>query len=567
MAMTDNKLQFLYGLSTNLPEDLKAGTVYVTTDEHVMYVDLPGSGNTTERLRLSDFIWVDSRAKLPAVPPDQTKGLYYIADENILASYDTISKTWVQINAHPELNQIVINHAATLTNVTNGAQVKLTASGSNGQDAFPKFSFQVVTGQTETTQVTLKDGKIAVTSADTIKTTGVAVSSEADNNLAHITFSETTSGHNADGSAKTATSEETAKVTISGTGLTVTQTENEINLNANPAEVKVGFNGSGVLTADVIMPGAVGATKVTGVTPTVKVGCNTIPTTNEALSNTTKATASFINGVADLSSVYTAAQVEERITSQLKVANAMVFKGTVGGATKLPASIEHGATYIVNASGHVLDAAGVAIKDSEGSAINMKIGDMLIASGAETDGVITNITWNYVPSGDDAEVTTQITFDANSMAIAQNYSGQVSPLGTLEVGDGLAATQGTKKLTIAHKVPESYAANGTTGTSDSTTDADGVHISAIKEITRDSYGHVIGYKTVTYNLPDETLATFGNTVAVASNVATVTSQIVHTSGSNASATLKVETSGESALAVEAGADNKSIKLDLYWGSF
>jgi hypothetical protein len=153
------------------------------------------------------------------------------------------------------------------------------------------------------------------------------------------------------------------------------------------------------------------------------------------------------------------------------------------------------------------------------------------------------------------------------MSIAQNYGGQVSPLGTLEVGDGLAATQGTKKLTIAHKVPESYAANGTTGTSDSTTDADGVHISAIKEITRDSYGHVIGYKTVTYNLPDETLATFGNTVAVASNVATVTSQIVHTSGSNASATLKVETSGKSALAVEAGADNKSIKLDLYWGSF
>ena len=42
---------FKKGLSTNLPEQLSAGTFYVTTDEGAMYLDVDAS----TRLRFSDF--------------------------------------------------------------------------------------------------------------------------------------------------------------------------------------------------------------------------------------------------------------------------------------------------------------------------------------------------------------------------------------------------------------------------------------------------------------------------------------------------------------------------------
>jgi hypothetical protein len=54
MADTNTKkmLQFKMGLHDALPTNGKAGTVYVTTDEKAMYVDI----SDTDRIRLGDII-------------------------------------------------------------------------------------------------------------------------------------------------------------------------------------------------------------------------------------------------------------------------------------------------------------------------------------------------------------------------------------------------------------------------------------------------------------------------------------------------------------------------------
>lgn len=42
ITSTDNKLRFLSGVSSKLSElSVQLGNVYVTTDEHIMYADLP----------------------------------------------------------------------------------------------------------------------------------------------------------------------------------------------------------------------------------------------------------------------------------------------------------------------------------------------------------------------------------------------------------------------------------------------------------------------------------------------------------------------------------------------
>ena len=113
-------LNFKKGLAAGLQTATKkAGTVYVTTDERAMYVDI----SDTERIRLGDFIVAASLEALSTVAyqPYSTTALYYIEKENALARYD--GSKWVQINDTAAL-QSAINGLTTqvsgLDAVVNG---------------------------------------------------------------------------------------------------------------------------------------------------------------------------------------------------------------------------------------------------------------------------------------------------------------------------------------------------------------------------------------------------------------------------------------------------------------
>ena len=82
------KKGLLAGLSTAPIQD---GTIYVTTDERAMYLDVSDS----QRIRLGDFIEVADIDSLPSTGAN-VSALYYATKENVLAKYN--GTKWVQIN-------------------------------------------------------------------------------------------------------------------------------------------------------------------------------------------------------------------------------------------------------------------------------------------------------------------------------------------------------------------------------------------------------------------------------------------------------------------------------------
>ena len=89
---------FKKGLLKNLPSTKVEGTIYVTTDERAMYLDV----DKDTRIRLGDFNEIPNLNALPDVShtggaPNPT-GLYYSIAENVLARYDSKNRKWAQIN-------------------------------------------------------------------------------------------------------------------------------------------------------------------------------------------------------------------------------------------------------------------------------------------------------------------------------------------------------------------------------------------------------------------------------------------------------------------------------------
>lgn len=94
----DNMLNFKFGQFTNLPKAKSAGTVYVTTDEQAMYIDLPESHEANAeitRVRIGDIIVKESARD--AKPPFAEGAFYYFVAENALLRWD--GKDWKQINS------------------------------------------------------------------------------------------------------------------------------------------------------------------------------------------------------------------------------------------------------------------------------------------------------------------------------------------------------------------------------------------------------------------------------------------------------------------------------------
>ena len=72
-------LNFKHGLYANLPSAISNGTIYVTTDEKAMYVDL----NDT-RIRLSQIITLSTYDWQNLTPLYSTEAFYYISDANAM---------------------------------------------------------------------------------------------------------------------------------------------------------------------------------------------------------------------------------------------------------------------------------------------------------------------------------------------------------------------------------------------------------------------------------------------------------------------------------------------------
>lgn len=100
-----NLLNFKFGLQPSLASQaLEAGTVYVTTDEHALYLDLPKAPDSTElqRIRIGDIIVIES-ARV-AEPPFAEGAFYYFVEENALLRWD--GSAWKQLNKDTDLTSV-----------------------------------------------------------------------------------------------------------------------------------------------------------------------------------------------------------------------------------------------------------------------------------------------------------------------------------------------------------------------------------------------------------------------------------------------------------------------------
>lgn len=118
-----NLLNFKFGLHGNLPaaSSDSLGTVYITTDEQAMYVDLPKAAGSTEvnRVRIGDIIVL---ANATEAKPPFSVGFYYFADENALMRWDGTS--WKQINTTAQVEATV----KALTKTVNDAIARSKAA-------------------------------------------------------------------------------------------------------------------------------------------------------------------------------------------------------------------------------------------------------------------------------------------------------------------------------------------------------------------------------------------------------------------------------------------------------
>ena len=90
-------LNFKYGIHDNLKnQGIVNGTIYVTTDEKAMYVDLDNT-----RIRLSQIITLTTHDWQTLPPPYSAEAFYYLTDSNALLKYT--GNAWVQINSTKDL--------------------------------------------------------------------------------------------------------------------------------------------------------------------------------------------------------------------------------------------------------------------------------------------------------------------------------------------------------------------------------------------------------------------------------------------------------------------------------
>lgn len=197
-----------------------------------------------------------------------------------------------------------------------------------------------------------------------------------------------------------------------------------------------------------------------------------------------------------LGSFYSASKIDEK----LNAVNAMTYKGTVGtGAT---------VTTLPTSGVKVGDTYKVATKGTHGGH-SCDVGDLLIATGTETNGVISSgLTWTYVPSGDDTDTQHNVSVvDGNDLAeiVLGNNTGAATTKVTVKGGTAvnIDGDEANDIITVSHED-----VGRTDGTSTAVSPAHGTGFTVVDAVETNAQGHVTSVKTKTVNLPTDNNTTY-----------------------------------------------------------
>lgn len=530
-------LMFKKGLLANLStQEIVNGTIYVTTDERAMYVDLDGN-----RLRLGDFQVVANVASLPTANQHE-HALWYAINENVLCRWN--GTTWVQINKQAQITDILKGLTASVSAANNVATISTSALKPTGVEntAFGiAANVKIKSGDTDVINV-------GAEGTDTIVITGKDVDHSIDMETSETTsgakigLTLTKSGTAADGSAINETEEASIELAAAGAATRISQADNKITITgAALKESNAAFDADGNLT--VTVKDTFGnSTTNTGVAPTISYGNGK--------------TAKFEDGVAVLD-VYDKQQIADQIRESLQAADAMTFKGIVDAENPLPTTgVRAGDTYKVALDGQYAN-------------ISTDVGDLLIATGTEgADGTLTSITWVHVPSGDDTVYRYTATVDGtNGITLKESVTG--NDIMTV-VGDGaeikMTADNSNKKLTLRHAT---HTAEVTSDSAINQSAGGNATFTGVTGITVNEYGHVTGYSTGDFKVVDTTAddMSFASS-AVGTDKRAVNVKLKDHMANETKNTLVIASNNLDVTAsTDAAAKTTTVNVSMSWGSF
>lgn len=524
------------------------GVFYLTTDSHRLYV-----GQNSELVELNRYVKVvATTSDLPASPAKDDFA-FVTAGNMLLVCKDPAAEgleKWTQINSQTiDTNTdttIAVKGTPTVTSDATGVTVSFTFSqtetnkknNSTTAKADIPVSFKIATADIDAAnKIAVAIGSKAVTGGSTISIRGngssassvtlkqgsnVTITDDGKNNITiAATDTKYTFGAAANKLNLTAGSTASGSVSVGGDDY-VTLTADATNgvkaahktyseLAATKGTAINGAHGgkftvisglardtgghlTGYTTQEVTLPSDNNTTNKSASIAANNAGDLTVSVTDSS-SNTVTGSAKgalyftvngnkvFNQGAIDF---YTKSEIDGKING----INAMVYRGTVGdkdstGATKnLPTSgVAIGDTYM---------AAAVGTFGTH----SCKIGDLLIATGKETDGIITSgLTWTYVPSGDDTDTHYTIGNNNGTTITLKPSIGSDSTSVAFVAGTATTVTGSAGKITVGH-------ADVTNNTSAGTAVSGyGGKFNAVTGVTVNAQGHVTNVQTTAITMP------------------------------------------------------------------
>ena len=183
------------------------------------------------------------------------------------------------------------------------------------------------------------------------------------------------------------------------------------------------------------------------------------------------------------------------IDNMLKGLNAVTYKGTVSSA--LPTSdVHNGDAYLASSDFTV---------GSGTSAVTYHKGDLIIATGKETDGVLTSPTWEVISSGDDTDTTYTFGTSGTSIQATPSPTGSTVTIATFENGNELTVAAGTAANSIKYNHNTSGVTAGSKGLAANTTNLAYGGKFKVPYVTVNEYGHVTALTDNEVTLPDADL--------------------------------------------------------------
>ena len=634
----------------------KEGAFYLTTDTHRIYIGRKVLSGTDankifpEEVSTGIATVVDSGDLASA----QTTGaahdgdFYYIKSSNVLAVFESNGSgggQWIQINSPTNISGVnqVFTDDYTLNNeyvyvplaatATNGVRLRTsvaTSGGSANNDIFIKPGDNITIKQSTTNDA------IEISAANSQSNLGIETSTAAankapvvlsdginlDTKVHFVGKNDTTvaAAHNYVASTDTSVNPRKTYYIRTGTTGNYVYTATSAT-NGNPSTLQyyereniVTVAGPGINGTQITSLGLAGATTGTsgfkfaievedGDTSGVRYAMlsDTYSYLDPAISygHTSAVYAKFRGGIAELD-VYTTSETDAKISSEivdhLKGVNALHYKGTVATVSELTAK-DDGTAQI----GDVWKASADFTYNGE----SIKAGDLFIAQGTETNGVIpaNGVTWAIVPSGDEPLLAGKVipstngnpSFGLEDEHIAGNW-GDAGVVNTSKrplyvtfdnanstlVKAFATGTSDNFLVTLHHQAAvtgtsmaiNAPAATATMWTNSGTIPVDSIgdkalSFSAIKTIEKDAFGHIT--KIIGQNISIQ--HNYLKTIKTVHSSTTSTQGMIRIGAEDylglcdSTITQGTISLSSDTLKISATAGNTGLNLNLVWGSF